>query len=63
MWPNNKALTRASFSAALNKALKELHMDPHQFNTHISFRIGVATSAKQAGVSNLHLKSPGKVEK
>ena len=36
VWPNNKALTRASFSSALNKALKELHMDPHQFNTHRS---------------------------
>ena len=36
VWPNNKALTRASFSSALNKALKELHMDPHQFNAYRS---------------------------
>ena len=28
VWPNNKALTRASFSSALNKALKELHGSP-----------------------------------
>jgi len=43
--PNNKSLTQGSFSAALNKTLKELHMDPYHFNTH-SFRIGAASSAK-----------------
>ena len=48
-----------SFSTALNKALEELHMDPSQFNTH-SFRIGAATSAKQAGMSDAHLKALGR---
>ena len=33
VWPNNKALTRASFSSAINKAFQKLHMDPHDFNT------------------------------
>jgi len=59
VWPNHKALTRTSFSSALNKALKQLNMDPHQFNTH-SFRIGAATSAKQAGMSDSHLKALGR---
>ena len=57
--PNNQSLTRASFSSAINKAFQELHMDHRQFNTH-SFRIGAATSAKQAGVSDSHLKALGR---
>ena len=55
----NQSLTRALFSAALKKAFQELHMDHHQFNTH-SFRIGAAISAKQAGVSDSHLKALGR---
>ena len=56
---NNKSLTRGLFSATLNRALKELHMDLCQFNMH-SFRIGAATSAKQANISDSHLKPLGK---
>ena len=56
LFPNNKLLTRRSFSAALNEALKELRMDPRHFNTH-SFRIGAATSAKR-GVSVTHTLKP-----
>ena len=57
--PNNQSLTRASFSSALKKAFQDLHMDHCQFNTH-SFRIGAATSAKRAGVSDSHLKALGR---
>ena len=53
--PSSKSLTRMMFSEALNKAFQDLHMDPCIFNTH-SFRIGAATSAKQAGISDAHLK-------
>ena len=59
VFSDNKWLTRESFSTALNKALEELQMDPSQFNTH-SFRIGAATSAKQAGISDAHLKALGR---
>ena len=59
LFSDNKSLTKASFSAALNRALKGLQMDPSQFNTH-SFRIGAATSAKQAGVSDSHLRVLGR---
>ena len=34
-------------------------MDPSKYNTH-SFRIGAAASAKQAGVSDSHLKALGR---
>ena len=57
--PNNQSLTRALFSSALKKAFQELHMDHRKFNTH-SFRIGAATSAKRAGVSDSHLKALGR---
>jgi len=57
--PNFKPLTRAMFSAALVNVLAELKMDSCHFNTH-SFRIGAATSAKQAGISDCHLKVLGR---
>ena len=47
------------FRTALKKALKELNLNPSHFNTH-SFRIGAATSAKQAGISDSHLKAMGR---
>ena len=47
---NRKALTGSMFRTALKKAHKELNLNPSHFNTH-SFRIGAATSAKQAGIS------------
>ena len=59
LFSDNKWLTRGAFSTALNRALEELKMDPSKYNTH-SFRIGAATSAKQAGVSDSHLKVLGR---
>ena len=56
MLPNNQLLTRAMFSATLNAIFQNLNMHPNNFNTH-SFRIGTATSAKQAGISTSHIKS------
>ena len=56
---NRKALTGSMFRTALKKALKELNLNPSSFNTH-SFRIGAATSAKQAGISDSYLKAMGR---
>ena len=59
LFSDSKWLTRGSFSTALNKALEGLQMDPSQFNIH-SFRIEAATSAKQTGISDSHLKALGR---
>ena len=56
---NGKWLTRQTFSEALNEALEELQMDLSKFNTH-SFRKGAATSAKQVGMSDSHVKALGR---
>ena len=57
--PTNQSMTRVMFSTALKKAFQKLNMHPHHFNTH-SFRIGAATSAKRAGISDSHLKALGR---
>jgi len=56
---NNQSPTRATFSTAPNKAFQELHIDPCQFNTY-SIRINATTSAKCAGISDIHLKALGR---
>jgi len=48
-------LTRQLFSTLLDDILDELHLDRGQFNAN-SFRIGAATSAKEAGITNSHIK-------
>ena len=58
MQKNGKMLTRSMFNVAIHKVLLELKLNPQSFNTH-SFRIGAATSAKQSGISNAHLKALG----
>ena len=56
---DNKFLTRQLFSAALSKVLKATGLDSCKYNTH-SFRIGAATSGKQAGISDVHIKMLGR---
>lgn len=52
-------LTREMFASALDKILTQLHLNKAQLNTH-SFRIGAATSAKQAGMSGIYIKTLGR---
>ena len=48
-------LMRQLFGASLDNILNILHLNRDQFNTH-SFRIGAATSAKEAGVDDFFIK-------
>ena len=52
---NDKILTREMFGAALDRMLTQLRLNKEHFNTH-SFRIRAATSAKQASMSDIHIK-------
>ena len=55
---DNTMLTRAIFTSALKSILSKLDMNAHLYNIH-SFRIGGATTANKAGVSELHIKALG----
>lgn len=55
---DGRMLTRQLFSTFLNDILDELQLNQSQFNTH-SFRIGAATTAKEAGVDDIHIKMLG----
>ena len=59
MMPNGKMLTRFMFCLALDKILQELKLNLQHFNRQ-NFRIGAATSAKHAGISDAHLKALGR---
>lgn len=56
---NLKPLTRVEFNSAVSSLLRELGLQASQYNTH-SFRIGAATSVKEAGVSDIYVKKLGR---
>ena len=56
---DGRKLTRQLFSSSLDTILKELHLKNGLYNTH-SFRIGAATSAKEAGISDSHIMTLGR---
>ena len=51
-----RPLTRQCFGSTLTRILKTAGLQADQYNTH-SFRIGATTSAKQAGISDLHIST------
>ena len=57
--PDGRWLTRTIFSSAIDNILSKLHMDKGSYNTH-SFRIGAATSAIEAGISDVQVKMLGR---
>ena len=59
IFEDGRSLTRHRFSSALNSLLNQLHMDTQSYNTH-SFRIGAATTARQANVPDLIIKMLGR---
>ena len=48
-------LTRQRFATTVSSALKLARVNDKLYTTH-SFQIGAATSAKEAGVSDVHIK-------
>ena len=59
MLKNGRRLTRQIFSVTLDGLLEELHFKKEHFNTH-SFRIGAATSAKAANMSDTYIQMLGR---
>ena len=55
---NTQGLTRQEFSARLTRTLTAAGVPVKGYTTH-SFRIGAATTAKEAGVSDVHIKMLG----
>ena len=56
---DGKNLTRLLFSKRIDALLESLQVDTTQYNTH-SFRIGAATTAAQAHISEAHIKMLGR---
>ena len=59
IFKDGKSLTRQRFSTVLNNLLKQLHINKHYYNTH-SFRIGAATTARQANIPDTIIKMLGR---
>ena len=56
---DNHYLTQSAFRANLSSILQEVGLDTKSYNTH-SFRIGAATSAESAGLTESQIKSMGR---
>ena len=56
---DGRPLTRTQFRTLLSATLKLAGRDDSLYNTH-SFRIGAATSAKMAGISDIHIQKLGR---
>ena len=56
---NQQYLTPPLFRSSLFRILRAIGISTQEYNTH-SFRIGAATSAKAAGISDLHIKMLGR---
>ena len=56
---DGRMLTRQLFKSAIDRVLCQLRLDNGNFNTH-SFRIGAATSAIEAGISDVQVKMMGR---
>lgn len=56
---NNRFLTQSVFRSHLMELLEELGLDKSCYNTH-SFRIGAATSAEAAGLTESQIKTMGR---
>ena len=52
-------LTRQRFASLVTSTLQRAGIDDKRYNTH-SFRIGAATTAKEAGISDIHIKMLGR---
>ena len=59
IFQTGKMPTHQIFSDTLDGLLDELHFKKENFNSH-SFRIGTATSAKAANISDTHIKMLGR---
>ena len=59
MFEDGSFLTRPRFATMISKTLRQAGIDDKQYATH-SFRIGAATTAKEAGISDVHIKMLGR---
>ena len=56
---NGNHLTRQLFAARLSTVLEQAGINSKGYNTH-SFRIGTATTAKEKGIADVHIKMLGR---
>ena len=61
MFADGLYLTRQRFASLVASALQRAGIDDKRYNTH-SFWIGAATTAKEAGISDVHIKKAREME-